>query len=268
MASVVGCLVDEKPALLQRPPPGVEARLAELVTLTKGPDAEFGLLPETEEIEPMTLFLGIQMLSHGRYPPFHGSELTTACKVCSPYAYILQGVLAGADQDRQANLGSSVVFAGKVPELNQTASIVPSKTSGGPVRQAEQTASPLPPEVIIAWKKAGASIGWMDRQYGWFHTGWFHTEEGKPGEVPAFRFTKLDPKALRQLPRPDRAFGLCLSYTRVSDADLQGLADLKFLQVLEVGESVTNEGLKELAGLKSLQTLARAPKASDCRWFQ
>ncbi len=30
----------------------------------------------------------------------------------------------------------------------------------------DRTARPLPTDIVSAWKKAGAEVGWLDRQYG------------------------------------------------------------------------------------------------------
>jgi hypothetical protein len=46
----------DQTAFLQRPPPAIETRLTQSMTPTERPDAEFRLLPKTNEIEPMTLF--------------------------------------------------------------------------------------------------------------------------------------------------------------------------------------------------------------------
>jgi hypothetical protein len=46
----------DQTTFLQRPPPAIETRLTQSMTPTERPDAEFRLLPKTNEIEPMTLF--------------------------------------------------------------------------------------------------------------------------------------------------------------------------------------------------------------------
>ena len=86
-------------------------------------------------------------------------------------------------------------------------------------------------------------------------------KEGKPGDLPAFRFFfwqegRWQGGRLAKLPAPAPAFGLSLRYTEVTDAGLKELAGLKSLQTLDLYHTeVTDAGLKELAGLKSLQAL-------------
>jgi len=55
-AGVANGHLAQQTTLPKRSPPGVETRLAQPMTPTEGPDAEIGTLPETDEIEPMTLF--------------------------------------------------------------------------------------------------------------------------------------------------------------------------------------------------------------------
>jgi internalin A len=115
---------------------------------------------------------------------------------------------------------------------------------------------PLPAEVVAAWEKAGAKTGWMGPDNIGriaFHAG----GEGKEGEAPAFAFKEWREGTLSKLTPPEKAFGLSLDYTEVTDAGLKELAGLKQLQSLDIGrcKGVTDAGLKELAGLKQLQTL-------------
>ena len=71
---------------------------------------------------------------------------------------------------------------------------------------------------------------------------------------PGFRFELTPTEKLNALPPPEVPFGL--SIRRVTDAGLKELAGLKQLQTLILnGNLVTDAGLKELAGLKQLQTL-------------
>src|SRR5260370_5763137 len=119
----------------------------------------------------------------------------------------------------------------------------------------EQRPEPFPAEVVGAWFKAGAQIGWLGAdRFGnrEFRAG----GEGKNGEVPAFLFGVWPAGAVAKLPQPPRAFGLILTGSKVTDAGLKELAGLKSLQSLAIGGThVTDAGLKELAGLESLQTL-------------
>src|SRR5438093_6762019 len=111
---------------------------------------------------------------------------------------------------------------------------------------------PLPETIVTAWKNAGAEVGWM-RFMGILQ--FVPAEQGKPGDLPAFRFSPWRRGLLADLPDPGRAFALDLSFTDLTDAGLKELAGLKSLEMLGIGSTqVTDTGLKELAGLKSLQT--------------
>ncbi|MCI0462651.1 MAG: hypothetical protein L0Z62_37355, partial [Gemmataceae bacterium] len=115
---------------------------------------------------------------------------------------------------------------------------------------------PLPESVRAAWQKAGAKVGWMAVH----KTGFFPFRvgnEGKAGEMPAFRLSPWQDGVLARLPSPQRGFGLDLSGSKVTDAGLKELAALKHLQWLDLDQTkVTDAGLKELAALKQLQTLS------------
>lgn len=119
----------------------------------------------------------------------------------------------------------------------------------------EQRLEPLPAEIVKAWSDAGASVGWM-RLHQSGYVEFIAKNAGKPGDLPAFRFSEWRAGVLDRLPPPAAGFGMSLLNIRVTDAGLKELAGLKNLQSLDlVGTRVTDAGLKELAGLKSLQTL-------------
>jgi len=126
----------------------------------------------------------------------------------------------------------------------------------GPSSYAQNETSPdLPKQIVQAWKKAGARVGWMsvDR---YERLEFYSEKQDRNGEVPAFRFGVWKAGVLAKLPAPATEFGLNLGYTQVTDAGLKELAGLKSLQSLYLhGTKVTGAGLKELAGLKSLQSL-------------
>ena len=129
------------------------------------------------------------------------------------------------------------------------------ESPSAPLPPAMAPGQPLPRELVAAWTKAGATVGWMKDDEGWllFRQG----VEGKPGEVPAFHFGKWTGGAVGQLPQPQRAFGLSLRGPQVTDAGLVELAALTGLQTLVLfNTKVTDAGLKELARLKGLQELA------------
>ena len=126
-----------------------------------------------------------------------------------------------------------------------------------------EPAMPLPPELVAAWMKAGAKTGWMTTDD--VSRGFREGMEGMKGELPAFRFFVCKDGVVGKLPHPQRAFGLDLAKTKVTDIGLKEVAALKSLQSLELGATqVTDAGLKELAGLKGLQSLSLgATKVTD-----
>jgi Leucine-rich repeat (LRR) protein len=141
---------------------------------------------------------------------------------------------------------------------------------------------PLAPEVVQAWRDAGAEVGCMihlpPQQSSYrFWSPW--RETGDAQSLPAFRFPQRYP--LAKLPDPGTPFGLDLhcgfsgglppkelagfknlralnlgGSQRLMDADLKELAGLKNLQALYLFyDAVTDAGMKELAGMTNLQVL-------------
>jgi hypothetical protein len=115
---------------------------------------------------------------------------------------------------------------------------------------------PLPEKAIEAWKKAGASVGWVRAQSG--DLRFRQLTPGEPSQtdedLPAFRLNGWAKGALGKLPDPGVPFGLGLYGDAVTDAGLKELAGLKSLRALYVAsDSVTDAGLKELAALKRVQ---------------
>lgn len=124
-------------------------------------------------------------------------------------------------------------------------------------------ATPLPAELVAAWKKGGFDAGWMDLVGdGQFYGG----KDGKPGQVPAFRPWAQGARTAG-LPAPDAAFGLCFSTGSATDAALKDLAGFKNLQVLTLESdqgAVTEAGLMELGALEQLQSLSlRGARVTD-----
>ena len=111
----------------------------------------------------------------------------------------------------------------------------------------------LPTEIVAAWTNAGAKVGWVAvGQFGnlTFREG---VEETKD-EVSGFKFFKWTDGVIGKLPQPETAFGLVLNSTQVTNAGLKELAGLKSLQLLDLkGTKVTDAGVAELR--KSLPTL-------------
>src|SRR4051812_38003442 len=116
---------------------------------------------------------------------------------------------------------------------------------------------PLPEAIATAWKDAGAKVGWMQPdEYG---VGYFYPKSsGKEGELPGLLVPKLNlkPGLLAALPDPGVAFGLRLNFSGITDAGLKELAGLKSLRALFLHSTgVTGPGLKELAALPDLRQL-------------
>ena len=122
----------------------------------------------------------------------------------------------------------------------------------------KEAPKPLPREIVKAWRGIGANVGWMKMDLG--DNGPEFQVEGEIRAMTVFQFTEWKEGVLAKMPDPGAPFGLCLNLTKVTDAGLKELAGLKSLQALYLaGTPVTDAGLKEVAGLKSLQTL-------DVRW--
>ena len=118
----------------------------------------------------------------------------------------------------------------------------------------KDAAKPLPPEIVKAWKGAGASVGWMKLDT----MGLMNEDEnGAPGTVPAFRFRlELKQGVVANLTPPETAFGLFFSGTLVTDALLKDLSGLKNLRALNLNSTpATDAMLKDLAGLEGLEAL-------------
>ena len=91
---------------------------------------------------------------------------------------------------------------------------------------------PLRPEIVKAWRDAGAEVGWMKRD----EFGWGQFRESKiveTGAIPAFGFLMEEAKAVK-LPDPGLAFGLDLCGSPVSDTGLKELVGLSSLQSLNL----------------------------------
>ncbi len=137
-----------------------------------------------------------------------------------------------------------------------------------PAADMKVAPKPLPPEIVQAWRDAGANVGWMNMNL-YLNRHIFAAEDDarsprewwdRTSRMPVFQFTVWEEGVLARLPDPGAPFGLCLNSTKMTDAGLKELAGLKSLQALYLaGTPVTDAGLKELAGLTSLQTL-------DVRW--
>ncbi len=138
------------------------------------------------------------------------------------------------------------------------------QTSPLPADDKKEAPKPLPPEVVQAWRDAGANVGWMNMNLHLNRpifeaegdhrnpSGWWD----RTNAMPVFQFSEWEEGVLVKLPDPGAPFGLCLNLTKMTDAGLKELAGLKNLQALYLAKTpVTDAGLKEFAGRKSLQTL-------------
>jgi hypothetical protein len=143
--------------------------------------------------------------------------------------------------------------------LSVGAGAAPAKKSDAP--------KPLPPDIVRAWQNKGAEVVWMRlHEAGYLEI--LDEKEARAGALPVFQFRAprtsggFPPKlyltevVLTGLPDPGMPFGLALGHTKVTDEGLRELARLKSLQSLHLySADVTDAGLKELAALKNLQSL-------------
>src|SRR5262245_57180396 len=104
---------------------------------------------------------------------------------------------------------------------------LPDRNPANPEPGQKDPRRPLPPEIVKAWTDAGARVGWMKR------TMWGYDQfqkQGEAGAVPAFQFFPWKEGVLAKLPNPGAAFGLDLYQTQVTDTGLKELAGLKSLR--------------------------------------
>lgn len=100
----------------------------------------------------------------------------------------------------------------------------------------KSSAPALPPEVVQAWQKAGATVGWHHvDDHGELNFG--SGPRGNPGDVPAFLFPQWKEGLLLKLPAPAGPFGLALTAPQVTDTSLKELAGFKNLQVLNLSRT-------------------------------
>ena len=102
-----------------------------------------------------------------------------------------------------------------------------------PVRLQGKTNPPKPlsEKIVTAWKEAGADVGWIrTNQYGY---RFVQEQVGKPGDVPAFRFSVWQAGRLAKLPTPAVTFGLDLSFTSVAECGAEGVGRIQELAIPE-----------------------------------
>src|SRR4051794_629487 len=79
----------------------------------------------------------------------------------------------------------------------------------GPQQDKFEPPKPLPPELVAAWKQAGAKVGYL--RVSEFGSLEFLTDRGGiPGDVPAFEFKTWKEGVSAKLPAPAVPFGLNL----------------------------------------------------------
>lgn len=155
------------------------------------------------------------------------------------------------------------ICAARCPYLSILAAfaICSLRVSAGATNDNKHVPKRPPPEILKAWQDAGADTGWMkdvppQQMRGYEFWSPFR-KDSEPSAIPAFRFHPDKEDALSKLPDPGVAFGLDFHCSQVNASWLKYLRRLKSLRSLNIGGSLvlTNEGLKELAELKSLQGL-------------
>src|SRR5262245_50317493 len=106
--------------------------------------------------------------------------------------------------------------------------------------------------VIKAWGQAGLRSGWHGRGLSRWQVWAFHASPaGLTDALPAFRPRRPEQPELPALPDPKVPFALDLSGTEVTDAGLKELAGLKSLRLLNLIDTpVTDGGLKEVGKVK------------------
>ena len=138
----------------------------------------------------------------------------------------------------------------------------PQPASQGSTQKAaqEKKAEGLPAEVVAAWQKAGAEVGWMGPNRQHPSILWSFTSNREQlvaaRAVPTFKIRVWREGMWAKLPAPAQAFGLNLTISGLTDEGLKELASLKQLTSLYLYRTkVTDVGLKELAPLTQLTSL-------------
>ena len=140
----------------------------------------------------------------------------------------------------------------------------PSKTDGpadhpkgtSPTEAAKKdTHKALPKEVLAAWQKAGAKVGWIRMEKG---VPDFQTTDksSQAGWLPVFVIEDYREGMLKGLPAPDTAFALDLFKTKITDAEFKRIAEFEHLVWLGLRSTkVTDAALKEIGKMNQLTTL-------------
>ena len=114
----------------------------------------------------------------------------------------------------------------------------------------------FPEKILKAWKAAGAEPGWMRKKEAG-HTGFLiDIERVAADELPAFEMHKVKPGALAALPDPGIPFGLRFNFSDITDDGIKELVGLKSLTVLNLSSTkVTGAAFKSVAELPNLEAL-------------
>jgi hypothetical protein len=150
-----------------------------------------------------------------RRPPLPFRQPVAACEVPTPRSarpasaacYLMK--LDGLFPSAALTLLLLSVGSGKDPEDSKKGpapgvSLANAATTA-PIREKQESATPLPEELVAAWTQAGAEVGWTNWSgFVVFRAG----VEGKKGEVPAFRLSEWREGVVGKLPQPRQAFGL------------------------------------------------------------
>ncbi|MEZ6142825.1 MAG: hypothetical protein R3B84_19860 [Zavarzinella sp.] len=126
--------------------------------------------------------------------------------------------------------------------------------------EENQHYEPLADEIVRAWEKAGAMIGWMKvDSFGHIN---FHNEQ-EHGAIPAFSFKYWNNEAIDSLPPPRKPFGISIvdngldeirkGFSDRSAIKLIRFKNLRFLQL--AGAQLTDEGILHLQSHAELTTL-------------
>ncbi len=114
----------------------------------------------------------------------------------------------------------------------------------------------FPEKIFKAWKEAGAQPGWMRvKENG--HTGFLQDKEYVTADdLPAFNLHRFKPGVLATLPDPGIPFGLRCNFSNITDDGVKELVGLKSLTVLSLSSTkVTGAAFKSVAELPNLEAL-------------
>lgn len=114
----------------------------------------------------------------------------------------------------------------------------------------------FPEKIFKAWKDAGAEPGWMRKKEAG-HTGFLEDKEYVTADdLPAFNLHRFKPGVLATLPDPGIPFGLRCNFSDITDDGIEELVGLKSLTVLSLSSTkVTGAAFKSVAELPNLEAL-------------